>query len=570
MQAAPGADRAACHNKGTSRSRCTSLAVWATLPMDAGRSRDPGTDCAMLNGFRIILGALVLLAGGVAEAKEERVRTKVLELNQSSAVQLAVAKNIALQTGMVPPAIARQAIRVEEGAFDPVLDVNFNKSEFNNAISTDPLTPANPSTVQVENYDAAVRGALPWGMTYDLGIELQNRRSSVDNSKDEYSAGVGIGLSQPILRGFGTAVNLAPIRIARLQAVASEWTFRQLVIDVITETLVTYNNLYFSQETLRVALRNQALAQQLLEDNMRRAEIGVMSPLDITTARAEVASREEAVLVSRRAVRDNENLLKQLITGEVEQILALRVAISPPGLGVPSIPDVPGAIRSAFENRPDYQTALLGLDQRNIALVVSRNAELPSLDLTATYGLNGLDRSLESTWRQVTNAEFATWSVGVNFSLPIPNRTRNAERRITELSIEEALLEIKGIEQNIMIEVDNALGRIETARERIEASRVSTVLAAESLQAEETKLRAGASTTFVVLELQRNLAQAQESQLLALLDYNNAVTEFHRICGLTLQVNRVEIESAAPAAKVARPPGSRGSQASDVPVRAPR
>jgi len=303
-------------------------------------------------------------------------------------------------------------------------------------------------------------------------------------------------------------------------------------------------------------VRSQALAQQLLEDNIRRAEIGVMSPLDITTARAEVASREEEILVARRAVRDNENRLKQLVTGEVEQILTLQVGIDRPALGVPFTREVREAFRVAVEKRPDYQQIILQLNRNRIRLVVDKNAELPSLDLVASYGLNGLDPDLGRAIDQLTEARFASWTVGVNFSMPIPNRTANAERKISELTVEESLLQIKQLEQTILVEVDNALGEIETARERIEASRVATILAAESLDAEQEKLRAGSSTTFNVLELQRNLAEVQADQLRALLDYNNAVALFHLSTGKTLEVNNVELggPDAPPRPEIIRRP----------------
>ena len=501
-----------------------------------------------LSVFLLLVALPLLLPAGEPTSDT----TQIVDLDQSGAVQLAVAKNLSIQAGLIPPAIASEAIRVEAGVFDPLLDLQFNKTELNNAVSSDPLTPANPSKVRIDEYSGAIRGQLPWGGTYDLGIDLQNRRSTIDRFRDEYSATVGAGLTLPILQGFGTDVNLAPIRIARRQAASSQWEFRQVLIDTITDTIVAYNNLYFSQEGLKVAVRSQALAQQLLEDNIRRAEIGVMSPLDITTARAEVASREEEILVARRAVRDNENLLKQLVTGEVEQILTLTLNISPPALSVPLVREVRLAFRKAIELRPDYRQALLELENNRIRLVVDQNAVLPTLDLVASYGLNGLDTSLDQTFEQITKADFASWAVGVNFSMPIPNRTATSQRRISELSIEESLLLIKRLEQTILVELDNDLGEIETARERIEASRVATMLAAESLQAEQEKLRAGSSTTFNVLELQRNLAEAQADQLRALLDYNNAVAEFHQSAGLTLQANDVALGAEA-AAEAPRP-----------------
>ena len=165
-------------------------------------------------------------------------------------------------------------------------------------------------------------------------------------------------------------------------------------MDVTTDTINVYNDLYFATENLAVERRSLNLAKQTLHDNQRRAEIGVMSPLDIAQAQADEADREERVLVAERAVADAKNFLKQLITDQVDTILTTDVEITPPPFDLDFVVDESADLKRVLDLRPDSRQALLNLQKQNINLVFSRNQTLPQLDLVASLGLNGLDTSL--------------------------------------------------------------------------------------------------------------------------------------------------------------------------------
>ena len=321
----------------------------------------------------------------------------------------------------------------------------------------------------------------------------------------------------------------------------SEWSLQQRAIDILTETVRVYNELHQAHENLRVAERSRALAQQTLDDNIKRADIGVMSPLNITTARAEVAAREEGVIVAIREVKDNENFLKQLVTNDLEPMLAVQVEIEPP----PSAAfraDVPAGIAEALQNRPDYRKAVIDLENRHITLAFQKNQALPRLDLRGSLDLLGFDNDIGTSITRLAEDRRTAWSVGAIFSVPLFNRTARGEANAAKLSAAQGIIDLQRIEQQIVVDIDNASGKIVSSRQRIASTSESSKLARESLDAGEERLKAGTGTTFEVLELQKKLIEAETAQLRARADYNEAVNTYHNKTGVTLRIYRVSVE----------------------------
>jgi outer membrane protein TolC len=173
------------------------------------------------------------------------------------------------------------------------------------------------------------------------------------------------------------------------------------------------------------------------------------------------------------------------------------------------------------------------LEQREISLAFERSQSLPQLDLVASYGLNGLDTSFGGSWDQVSDGDTDSYSVGAVVSIPLPNRTASARRQAAALRVQRSLLELKDLESRIAVQLYNASGQIETSRERVDVARMARDLADRNLKAEEKLLQNGASSTFLVLDQQERLSQAQLDELSALVSLNNAVASYERLAGRT-------------------------------------
>jgi len=497
---------------------------------------------------------LLCLAAGTVQAAPPTAPELALKLNLRDAIRMALGKNFQIRAERFTPKIARARQLSASGKFDPVAELSATYDENNQELRTldnDLVTTvaaggetpdlfARTSGLEV---DSGITGLTPWGLTYDIGAStIRNTDNRIANEK--FNSFFGVSLTQPLFKNFGTDVNLATLRIARADRAISEWTLREKIIQVVTDTVNTYCELYFAKENLGVEERSRALAAQLLADNLKRAEIGVMSPLDVMQARADLASREEKVLVAERSMFDNENFLKQLVTDEVFRVLQTRLEIS----SLPELLDAKADKKKdfplAFQMRPDYRQALLELQKRQINVVFTRNQTLPRLDLLASFGINGIDTSLASSIHRVSGQDTSNlaWTTGIVGSLPIPNRAARGELEANKLETARGLVELKRLEQAILVEADNAAGQIDTTRQRIAATAAALDFAQKTLEAGQAKLASGTSTTFEVLQFQRDLATAEINAVRARADHIRAIAAYARVTGLTLAKNGIAIE----------------------------
>jgi outer membrane protein TolC len=428
------------------------------------------------------------------------------------------------------------------GRFDPDFTIRAERSEnTRRELFTDGVRLSVNNIERVDRLSSGLSGITPLGTQYDLSYRTESQTGTANFFGEDFQSGVTLALIQPLLRDFGPAVNLAQVRIARNNVRVSEWQLRQRIIDIITTTTFVYNELQLSLENRAVAIRSRDLAQQLAHDNKEREKAGTMIPLDVIEAQAQVAAREEGVILAERNVLDNENLLKQLCTEDIIQLLGVRVEIAPPPSPMFRA-DVLAGVHDAFDLRPDYRQAILELDQRHIRLVFTKNQVLPRIDLTGSLGLIGLDNDFGSSINRIGASDQTAWSAGVIFSIPLGNRQARAGAESARLEVAKQIVALKEIEQQIVVDVDNASGQILTSRERIVSTGEARRLARESLEAGQERLRAGAIRTFDVLDLQEKLANAAFAEVRARSDYNKAVSEYYRQTGTTLRVYNVVVQ----------------------------
>ncbi len=466
-------------------------------------------------------------------------------LTLDEAIQRALARNFELRVEALNLDVAKGNLLAEWGRYDPVLSASFTHDEDGSPQSADPFSGARPpsSIVETDAVDLSLQGSSPWGFSYRLRANRQNRRGTFNSFADNYFTFAGIEMTQPLLRGFGLAANHGTVLVARTDKRRSEWEYRQALMDTITQVIFSYHDLYLAQRNLETARRSRDLAAGLLAENEVRARIGGISESDVTEARARVASREEAILVAERSVKEQENFLKQLISDErTPALLTENLAIAPP-TSLPSLTPQPAIdFKSALDRRPDYQQARLLVERARIGRNVRRNQLLPRVDLVAVYGYNGLDADSRESRRQVEDRESRSYSAGAVVSLPLTWTQERGRYRAAKATLEQAETRLQQIEQDVVIRLGNAAGQVETTLKRIEATRRARELAQQNLEAELKKLRAGTGSTFLVLNQQELLSTAETREARALADHQRALAEYDRQLGVTLESHRVALK----------------------------
>lgn len=470
-----------------------------------------------------------------------------LRLTLGKAISMALEKNFSIAVQKFDPKVAAERERAAEGRFDPAFGIGYLRSEgvVGQDFGLNALGQFNRFSVnsinQTSVWSTGVTGVTIWGLGYDVSLTTRNVTGTASRFNDRFSSEAAFSLRQPLLRGAGPAANLAGVRIARNNVTISEWSVKEQVMAVITQVVEVFNELQFARENLDVARRSRELAMQLLRDNIKRVEIGVKTPLDVTTAQAEAAAREVAVIATTRVVKDQENFLKQLITADLIPLLNTRVEIAqPPAPGFQT--NVMLGIKDALELRPDYRQMKLDIENKHIRLAFAKNDQLPRLDLIGSLNLLGLDDDFGSSLGRVPSRDQSGWSVGASFSIPIGRREGRGQYNAAKLESAQALVRLQQLEQEIIVQVDNANGAVITAQQEVAATAEARRLARESLAAGEARLVAGTGTTFEVLELQKKLAETESAEFRSRANYNKAVARYRRETGTTLRVHAVKVE----------------------------
>lgn len=498
-------------------------------------------------------------------AADQEADDNILSLTLEETILQALQNNLDLRIEVTNPRLSREAVRRQGAIFIPNLELNMRQSTFNRP-SSSVLDGGELVTTENTNYSATLQQNIALGG--QLQISLDNRRqfssSRFTTINPSWDSSLNFNLTQPLLKNFGTFITKRNINIALNNLEKANLNLRQRIIDIIYQTEEAYWNLVYGYENRALRNRSLELARDLLEQNEIQVKVGVSAPLDVLTAKAEVAQRESELLQADSQIQTyEENLKKILNLSDFRQ----RLETSDKPLFLKRESDFNEFLHSALENRPDINQVRLDLKNRNIEVRYSRNQLLPDLQLTASYYTSGLSGTrlitegnpLFGDYRIIGRIEAGVWdalkdvlsnlyrnySFGVRLSVPLQNDAARAERAQAEINLKRALLELKKMENTIYSEVVQVINDLETNVKIIEASNVSQELAEQKLLAEQKKLAVGLSTNYQVLQFQRDLASAQISALRAVIDYNLTLSRINRILGRTLEAHRVSFDEIA-------------------------
>ncbi len=478
---------------------------------------------------------LLVLAFAVATAFTARAASLTLD----DAIRLALANNQRVKVSAFSPDIARANLLAEYGRFDPALTFRRSYSENEFPVATSPLV---TQLTQTDDYSLALDGTTPWGLTYSLGATANNERGTFNRFSDSFITFGGVSITQPLLRGFGFGAGLAGVRVAKANRGISDWQHRQTVIDTVTSVILAYNNLVQARDNLRIARLSRELAAQLLSDNEKRNRIGSLSDADVTQARARVANREESILFAERSARDIENQLRLLLGESAFANTGAPIEITPLAPAADAAVNPADDLKRAYDLRPDYQAARLGVTIQRANQALAQNQLLPRVDFVGSYGYNGNDRDFAASRAQVRHADNRAYSAGVVVRVPLALAEGRGRARAAKLSLRQTEADLSRLEQDIAVAVTAAAGQIETTGQRVAATLNAYELAKQALDAEQKRFRAGTSTTFFVLQLQEQLSAVESGYYRALADQRRAIANYQRELGTTLAKYNIKLE----------------------------
>jgi outer membrane protein TolC len=470
-------------------------------------------------------------------------------LSITDAVELAIEQNADLEVVRITPQIQDENVALARAGWAPAFTTLFqgdNRNSPPNSFLSGGQTKVTNNQAQ---YNFGFGSNLPWhGSSYRVGWD--NYRSTTNNQFANFSPQTGSTLNfnftQPLLRNFGIDQTRQQLQVSTKNREISDVQVREAVATTTRSVKNAYWDLVFSLNSLEVQRLSLDLAQRSLKENRARVEIGTMAPIDIVQAEAEVAQREEAVIVAEAAIARAEDALRALIYGQhaAEQWDA-RLVPTDAAAFTPVAVDLQAATTAALDTRTDIQEAQKTLEANDVTIRYLRNQILPDLTAAVDYGATGiggsqfirgdgfpgpvigtLDRPFADVLKNVVGADFPSWTFTMQLSYPLGRSSQDVNLARARLQNQQAVKQLDSSRIRVATEVREAARMVTTNAKRVDATRSSRALAEKRLEAEEKKFQAGMTTNFFVLQAQRDLNQARNNELQALIDYLKSVVNY--------------------------------------------
>jgi outer membrane protein len=417
-----------------------------------------------------------------------------------------------------------------------------------------------------------------------MSVGFNNNRET-NNSPNSFTnptlnSNFSLNVRQRLLQGFGINNQTRFIRIAKNNLLISDEAFRNQVISTVSQIQNIYWDLVNAYEDVKVRERSLGLAEKTLSDNKKQVEIGTLAPIEIVRAESEVATRNQELIVARTNLQLQQTLIKNAVSRSLnDPTLAALPVVPTDVMLLGAVQDDTRAaedmIKEALANRPDIRQSRIDLTNRDISKRAARNALLPFVDIFGFYGASALggnqnplitcatatctpaeiaerrippgtipSRSYGGTFANLFDSSAPDKGAGINITIPLRNRSAQADQARSELEYRQAQLRLQQQENTINIEVRNAAFALAQNRARVDAAIKGRELARQSLDAEQKRYSLGASTNFQVLQAQRDLAQAESTLVSATSAYEKSRVELDRVTGRTLERNNISVSDA--------------------------
>ncbi len=447
------------------------------------------------------------------------------------------------------------------GIYDPLVTAGWytqiDRQPATSLLQTGSLTALAMS--RSDGFTAGISQFLSWGQT--LSLTLNQAKGSSNSSylvlNPNYTTSAEVGTTFPLLQGFGKKVASVSVLKARIDRYSANQAFYQGIRDALVQTEGDYWYLVYSIKDLEVREKALELAKRFQEETRKRIEVGVLAPIEQVTADAQVATREQEIIVAQQAVGDREDILK-LALGYTKDSPEWQRSIRPTDEPVVSTTEKSQdeLLKSALERRPEIAQAQYQVEKDKLNTNLAKNQTLPQLNLNASLTYNGAaglivdpstgylitDYGYGRAWSQVSGLEYKSYYVGLSFKYPILNRAAKYQFQTVRLAQNADEITLEKLKLSVMNEVRSALRNLEAAQKRVAAAQVTVRLQKEKLEAEQKKYENGLSTSFQVLTYQNDLLAAASSLLNARIGAQVAGASLDRAVGVYLESHNIEIK----------------------------
>lgn len=491
-----------------------------------------------------------------------------VSLTLDDAVKFALDRNLDIAVQRLNPELQDIAVATARTFYQPTVTSTLSQNEISNAPTSQLQLSQGGSGVNTQTltYNGGITKNIPWGGGA-LTATLNNSRQRTNSNNAFYNPAFNsiwtVSYLQPLLRDFKIDSQRRTLLVSKINRDISDVQLRASITNLVSNVRNAYWDYVYTTQAVEVARQSFDLATKLVQDNQTRVEIGTMAPIDVVQAQAEQATRRQALVTAENNRRTAELGLKRLIVSGTEDPnwTATLDPVDRPDF-VPTTIDVEAAIRRALAERTDVEIARKNLETNKLTLDFLHDQTLPLIDLQVNYGVQGvggpfLRRSntgvlgssitetvpggLSDALRTLFEHEYPRWTAQINVSYPLGLSSQETNLARAKVQLNQVQSQLKQIELTIATDVTNASIQVRNATEAVQAAQAARELSDKRLEAEQSKFEVGMSTNYFVVQAQRDLNDARNSELRAILNYRKALVELERLQQTTLSNSNITI-----------------------------
>jgi outer membrane protein len=462
-------------------------------------------------------------------------------------------------------------------SFDPTITAFGNFQHVTIPQDNTVLTGTTALVEGIKSFQASYSQNFHWGTSgqFTYSSTEQSLNSSYYILNPYTNGSLDLQITQPLLYGFGAAVNTRNIRVQRNNLKVTGLQFKEQVITTVTAALNLYWDLVSFNQDLRARQEEVSTAQQLLDNNRRQVQIGTVAEIEVTRAQSQLYAAKQDLLISQTNILQQETILKNALSrqGVATSELADVHVVPLDRIVIPQNDEsrpVETLVTEALKNRVEIEQAKLNIDSKKMNLIGIRNELKPTLNAFAELTNNGLTGSITpvglaqggvpyltggygNLLAQEFRRNFPNYSAGISLNIPLRNRAAQSDYATSEIEIRQDQLSMQKQINQIRVDVQNAMIGLQQARARYDAAVQGRKLSQETFDGDKKKLDLGASTSYQVVQDQRDLSSAESSEAQAMANYTHAQIALDQALGRTLDVNHISLDEAIKG-KVSAPP----------------
>jgi len=500
--------------------------------------------------MRALTFGLVLCSGAwLAHAQTEAIKTRAMSL--PDCIQQALERNLELRIERYNPQLALFNLKAGYGAYDPVFGASgqYDHTESGGRLLEGTDFSLRRKETDTDTFSSSFTGLTPWGMSYDLSGRVSDTDGNVfsNNVPDPYSTSSGtvsLGVTQPLVKDLWLNPTRLNIAVLKNRVKWTDQGLRQRIIDIVTRVELAYYDLKAGYKAVEVQRSALELAERLVADDIKRKEAGAAAERQpaVLEANAEAAIKRADLIAAQRNLAALDNALKQLLTDDFASLENVRLEPS----------DAIDAERQSFNLqdswskgltlRPDFLQAKLDLEKQGIQVKINRNELYPQVDFKAAGGYAGSTREYSGVFGDIERGDQPFYYFGGQLTYPLGKWAARNNYKAAKAQYEVSQLALKKLEQDIMIQIDNAIKLAQANYERVVATRKAVKYAEELVNVQKDQLDKGKITRFEVLRYQRDLTAAQSDEIAALVQYKRSLAQLAQYEGRTLERHGINLE----------------------------